>query len=66
MSNRYGIWAIPDSWVRKRLACPDTDAPPSQSLPPTGGGQVGGLNDYSFEPQRKNNIVAQHGIIYAR
>jgi hypothetical protein len=41
-----GIRAISDSWVRKRLACPDADAPPSQSLPPLGGGQVGGLNGY--------------------
>jgi hypothetical protein len=30
------------SWVRKRLACPDADVPPpSQSLPPAGGGPVG-------------------------
>jgi hypothetical protein len=42
----HGTWTIPDSWVHKRLACLDADTPPSQSLPPLEGGQVGGLNDY--------------------
>ena len=39
----HGAWAIPDSWERKRLACPDAGAVPSPNLsPPPGGGQVGG------------------------
>jgi hypothetical protein len=44
----HGVWAIPDAWERKRLACSDAGAPPSQSLPLAGGGQVGALNDYTI------------------
>ncbi len=34
-------------WECKRLVCIGVgEAPPSQSLSPLGGGQVGGLNDY--------------------
>jgi hypothetical protein len=44
----HGVRTIPTLWERKRLACPDADAPPSQSIPPVGGGQVGGLNDYTI------------------
>jgi hypothetical protein len=42
----HGVRAIPDPWERKRLACPAAGVPPLPIPPPTGGGQVGGLNDY--------------------
>jgi hypothetical protein len=47
--------------LRKRLACLDADTPPPPVLPPLGGGQVGGLNDYIT----RNAIVAiSSGVWY--
>jgi hypothetical protein len=44
----HGVWATPDSWVRKRLACPTggTQPPPPNPSPRWGEDRWGALNDY--------------------
>jgi hypothetical protein len=53
----HWVRAIPNAWERKRLACPDADAPPI-SIPPPAGGMTGGrLNDYPFFDKNEKKVL---------